>query len=57
MPPRRAMLYMPGSDWHQLEKATTLGVDSVCMDLEAGVAVNRNEVARRAVRKAVKELE
>ena len=57
MPLRRAMLYMPGSDWHKIEKATTLGVDSVCMDLEDGVALNRKEEARATVAKALQELD
>ncbi|MCH7663006.1 MAG: CoA ester lyase [Chloroflexi bacterium] len=57
MPPRRAMLYMPGSDRHKIEKATTLGVDSVCMDLEDGVALNRKEEARETVAKALQELD
>ncbi len=32
---RRALLYMPGDDRRKIEKATTLGVDCICMDLEA----------------------
>ena len=32
--PRRALLYMPGSSPKMLTKATTLDVDTVCMDLE-----------------------
>ena len=35
---RRALLYMPGDDRRKIEKATTLGVDSICMDMEDGVA-------------------
>jgi citrate lyase beta subunit len=43
---RRALLYMPGDDRHKIEKALTLGVDCVCMDMEDGVAPNRKTEAR-----------
>ena len=42
---RRALLYMPGNDLHKIEKATTLGVDSICMDLEDSVAGDRKQEA------------
>jgi len=29
---------MPGDDRRKIEKATTLGVDCICMDMEDGVA-------------------
>ena len=54
---RRAVLYMPGDDWHKIEKAASLGVDSVCMDLEDGVAISRKEEARQTVVKALKTLD
>jgi len=38
---RRALLYVPGDDLHKLQKASALGVDCVCMDLEDGVALNK----------------
>lgn len=57
MRPRRALLYMPGNERHKIEKATTLGVDAVCMDLEDGVALNRKEEARDMVVKALSELD
>ena len=38
---RRALLYMPGDDRHKIEKALSLGVDCICMDMEDGVALNR----------------
>jgi len=38
---RRALLYMPGDDRHKIEKALTLDVDCICMDMEDGVALNR----------------
>ncbi|HBY99485.1 MAG TPA: hypothetical protein DEP84_37030 [Chloroflexi bacterium] len=46
---RRAVLYTPGDDLHKLEKAARLDVDSVILDLEDGVALNRKVEARRSV--------
>ncbi len=46
MPARRAMLYVPADDERKIEKAARLGVDSICMDIEDGVAVNRKATAR-----------
>ena len=46
---RRALLYMPGDDPHKIRKATTLGVDCICMDMEDGTAMNRKEAARQVI--------
>jgi citrate lyase beta subunit len=54
---RRALLYVPGDDRHKIEKATTLRVDSICLDLEDGVAANRKDEARIVILKALKELD
>ncbi|MEP0806336.1 MAG: CoA ester lyase [Chloroflexota bacterium] len=54
---RRALLYMPGDDRRKIEKATTLGVDCICMDMEDGVAVNRKAEAREVIARAMKELD
>jgi len=54
---RRAILYMPGDDRRKIEKATTLGVDSICMDMEDGVAVNKKAEARAVIAQAMKELD
>jgi citrate lyase beta subunit len=54
---RRALLYMPGDDRRKIEKATTLGVDSICMDMEDGVAANKKAAARSVVAQAMKELD
>lgn len=54
---RRALLYMPGDDRHKIEKALTLGVDCVCMDMEDGVALNRKAEARRTIASALRELD
>lgn len=57
MHPRRALLYMPGDDRHKIEKALTLGVDCICMDMEDGVALNRKTEARRGIAAALRELD
>jgi len=54
---RRAILYMPGDDRRKIEKATTLGVDSICMDMEDGVAMNKKAEARAVIAQAMKELD
>ena len=54
---RRALLYMPGDDRRKIEKATTLGVDSICMDMEDGVALNKKDEARAVIAQAMKELD
>ncbi len=47
--PRRALLYMPGSNPKMLAKSATLPVDSVCMDLEDAVAANAKAAARQNI--------
>lgn len=54
---RRALLYMPGDDRRKIEKATTLGVDCICMDMEDGVAITRKTEARAVIAEAMKELD
>jgi citrate lyase beta subunit len=54
---RRALLYMPGDDRRKIEKATTLGVDCICMDMEDGVAITRKTEARAVIAQAMKELD
>ena len=53
---RRALLYMPGDDQHKIEKATSLGVDCICMDMEDGVAISRKAEARSVIAQAMREL-
>jgi citrate lyase beta subunit len=48
---------MPGDDRRKIEKATTLGVDSICMDMEDGVAMNKKVEARAVIAQAMKELD
>jgi citrate lyase beta subunit len=47
---------MPGDDRHKIEKALTLDVDCICMDMEDGVALNRKSEARRIIAAAMREL-
>ena len=54
---RRALLYMPGDDWKKITKSVTLGVDSICMDMEDGTALNRKAEARATIVKALQELD
>ena len=52
--PRRTALYMPGSNARALEKARSLDVDVLLLDLEDAVAIDMKEVARKQVCEAVK---
>lgn len=52
--PRRSLLYMPGSNARALEKARTLPVDGVILDLEDSVAPEAKEAARQQVADTVK---
>src|ERR1700736_355138 len=52
--PRRSVLYMPGSNARAIEKARTLPVDGLILDLEDAVAPDAKEAARAQVVEAVK---
>jgi citrate lyase subunit beta/citryl-CoA lyase len=52
--PRRSVLYMPGSNARALEKAKTLAVDGVILDLEDAVAPDAKAAARAQVTQAVR---
>jgi citrate lyase subunit beta/citryl-CoA lyase len=52
--PRRSVLYMPGSNARAIEKARTLPVDGVILDLEDAVVPEAKEQARAQVAEAVK---
>ena len=54
---RRGLLYMPGDDLHKIQKAITLGVDTICMDIEDGVALNRKQAARDTIVDALQTLD
>ena len=53
MRPRRSVLYMPGSNARAIEKARTLPVDAVILDLEDSVAPDAKAAARAQVADAV----
>ncbi len=54
---RRALLFMPGDDRHKIEKAASLAVDSVIMDLEDGVAFQHKAEARQVTATALREVD
>jgi citrate lyase beta subunit len=54
---RRALLYMPGDDRHKIQKAISLDVDCICMDMEDGVAINRKMEARQSIAQALQEFD
>ena len=54
---RRALLYMPGDNWKMITKSITLNVDSICMDMEDGAAVNKKAEARTLIAKALQEFD
>ena len=54
---RRALLYMPGDSRPKIEKAISLKVDAICMDMEDGTAHNRKEKAREVIAEALQELD
>jgi citrate lyase beta subunit len=57
MQSRRALLYVPGDDRHKIEKALTLKVDCICLDMEDGVAPDRKLEARQSILTALQELD
>ncbi|HCM96564.1 MAG: hypothetical protein A2X25_00035 [Chloroflexi bacterium GWB2_49_20] len=54
---RRTLLYVPGDDRHKIEKALTLNVDCICMDMEDGVAPSRKPEALACIVAALQELD
>lgn len=54
---RRALLFMPGDERRKIEKGAALDVDSLIMDLEDGVALNRKPAARETVLAALREVD
>jgi citrate lyase beta subunit len=53
---RRALLFTPGDDLKKIGKAANTGVDSVILDLEDGVALNRKSEARKTIAEALRTL-
>jgi citrate lyase subunit beta-like protein len=54
---RRALLYVPGNDWHKMQKAVSLQLDCICLDLEDSIAFNQKESARKIAFQALSELD
>lgn len=50
---RRALLFMPGDDLKKITRGAGLGVDTIIMDLEDGVALNNKAAARHTVLQAL----
>lgn len=46
---RRSLLFMPGDSPRKIEKATTLGADSIIADLEDAVVFSQKQAARETV--------
>jgi len=53
---RRALLYVPGNDLHKIEKAASLQVDCICLDLEDAVAAGQKTAARASVASALQSV-
>jgi citrate lyase beta subunit len=53
---RRALMYMPADDLHKIQKAISLQVDCICMDLEDAVAASRKSEARATAVQALSQL-
>lgn len=53
---RRALLFMPGDSRPKIEKGAALGVDSIIMDLEDGVALKQKSAARETINAALREV-
>ncbi len=54
---RRALLFMPGDSERKIHKAAALGIDSIVMDLEDGVAWSQKQAARAATAQALQALD
>ena len=54
---RRAILYVPGNDLHKIQKAVTLNVDCICLDLEDSISPKQKSAARQMVAHALIEMD
>ena len=54
---RRCLLFSTGDDLKKIKKGISLGVDSIIMDLEDGVALNRKAEARATIAAALRGLD
>ncbi|GAB1598991.1 citramalyl-CoA lyase, mitochondrial-like [Argonauta hians] len=55
--PRKAVLYVPGSDIRKLNKIPTLKADCIVLDCEDGVAYSKKEEARENISKMLGEID
>ncbi len=55
--PRRALLFVPATERRRIEKAASLGVDAVILDLEDGAAQNKKAEAREVAVSALAEVD
>ncbi|ROT80989.1 putative citrate lyase subunit beta-like protein [Penaeus vannamei] len=55
--PRRAVLYVPGSDERKLKKIPSLGADCIVMDCEDGVALSKKAAARSTIHRVLDKQE
>jgi citrate lyase beta subunit len=46
-------MYVPGDDMHKIEKAAALGADTLMLDIEDGVALNRKAEAAQTIASAL----
>ena len=53
--PRRALMYVPGSDERKIAKIPSLKADCICLDCEDGVAFTAKNDARANIRKILSE--
>jgi citrate lyase subunit beta-like protein len=54
---RRAVLFTPGDSLRKIEKGAMLGVDSLILDLEDGVAASRKAEARQTIIQALGQVD
>jgi citrate lyase subunit beta-like protein len=48
--PRRSLLYIPGSSQKMLSKGIASGADTICLDIEDGVAASAKGLARKQIK-------
>ena len=53
--PRRALMYVPGSDERKLSKIPNLKADCICLDCEDGVAYTAKDHARANIRQLLSD--
>jgi citrate lyase beta subunit len=54
---RRSLLFMPGDSRRKIEKGAAMDVDSIIMDLEDAIALNKKAPARLCVADALREVD